>query len=247
MDQVAEELVAVVAAPESASAPREPDGITAVVFDMDGVLVDSEQLLMDVWTEIFVEFGATFTVSEWRLSVGSDGGFDPHAALASRATKPLPQDLELASIIAERETERLLALQVLPGVTRWIEDARALGLAVAVASSSPEEIVDERLAFVGLFDQFPVRVGRGPNRRAKPAPDVFLEACRRLGVAPRNALAVEDSPNGLLAARAAGMACVVVPNHVTVGGDFAGASLVAEGLDHVRLEVVLAALADITP
>ncbi|MHB1973604.1 MAG: HAD-IA family hydrolase, partial [Acidimicrobiales bacterium] len=120
------------------------------------------------------------------------------------------------------------------------------GLSLAVASSSPRAWVEERLAEVGLSQTFAVVSCRGSGLAAKPAPDVYLDACRRLGVEPARAVAVEDSLNGLAAARAAGMRCVAVPGTITSGLDLGAADLVLGSLGEMSLDDALCHLAERT-
>lgn len=228
---------------EPVRAHEEMRPIDALVFDLDGVLVDSEQRLRRVWLATYERYGARFTDEEWLVHVGSAGGFDHYGALAERVGTGLPGRETLSARVAREEAASLAELAVMAGVTTWLEAARALGLGVAVASSSTEEIVRNRLEQTGLTDHFEIVVGRGPLLRAKPAPDVYIEACRRLGVLPARALAVEDSPNGLAAASAAGMRCLVVPNDATAAAIFEGAALTTTGLDVLSLADALVHLA----
>lgn len=223
-----------------------PPSIAAVVFDLDGVIVDTERVVHEVWLEVFAEHGCTFSLEEWLTAVGTEGGFDPYGALAERSSRPLPSRDELGRRTHESEQQMLAGLGALPGVEDWIDDARRAGLALAVASSSPREWVLARLAEVGLSEAFSVVSCRDGELAAKPAPDVYLDACARLGVDPAHAVAVEDSLNGLTAARAAGMRCVAVPGSVTSGLDLSMADLVLGSLGETSLEVALSRLAEPT-
>lgn len=217
--------------------------VDAVVFDLDGVIVDTERVIHEIWSEVFATFGASFTLDEWRRGVGSDHGFDPLAALGERSSAPLPPSEELLSSIRAKERARAATLGPMPGVTGWIASAQRLRLRLGVASSSPRRWIEERLAGAGLAGCFATMASPERGLAAKPAPDVYLAACERLGVAPARALAIEDSANGLAAAVAAGMRCIVVPNAITSGSDFTSASLRIASLADVGLEAVLARFA----
>jgi HAD superfamily hydrolase (TIGR01509 family) len=158
----------------------------------------------------------------------------------------LGRPIERAAWVAHRDRRKLelLAPEVVrPGVVELLDAADAAGVGLAVASSSPEEWVVPHLERLGLRDRFAHVATRtdvgGDPRRTKPAPDLYEIAVRRLDAAPGRSVALEDSLNGLAAAQAAGLRCVVVPGPVTVGLDFATADLVVASL----VEVTLAGLA----
>lgn len=208
----------------------------ALVFDLDGVIVDTETVIHEVWSEMFASYGCSFTAEEWATAIGTDHGFDPLAALMERSMVPLPPPAELQQHIARAEKALLEGMSPLPGIREWIEGAERLGMGVAVASSSPAAWVDSRLADVGLASRFVVVSCRSEHLKAKPAPDLYLDACSRLGVEPSRAIAVEDSINGLTAARAAGLMCVAVPNSMTLDHDLSAANLMLESLAAMPIE-----------
>ena len=226
--------------PLRATAPgRRP--FDAVVFDLDGVIVDTERVIHDVWSETFARYGASFTPEEWATAVGTAGrGFDPPSALAERSDGGAADAQRSCSRRCEH-AERLLLdeLSPLPGIREWIESAKRLGMQVAIASSSPAIWVEGRLADVGLDDYFVVLSCRNDELPAKPEPDLYLDACSRLGVEPDRAVAVEDSANGLAAARAAGLRSVAVPNSMTRDHDLSSADLLVDSLAAVPLEEAL--------
>lgn len=216
----------------------------AVVFDFDGVIVDTERIILEVWTEAFARYGGSFTSQEWAAGVGTDHGFDPLSRLAERSRNPLPPRSELRSQIEQLEQTLLHGLSPLPGIREWIEGAERLGLDIAVASSSPSLWVTGRLADVGLDSHFVVVSCRNEELAAKPAPDLYLDACRRLHVEPTRAIAVEDSSNGLAAAHAAGLTCVAVPNSVTRGHDLSTAELLVDSLATTPIDEALRLLSE---
>jgi len=202
-------------------------------------IYDTERVVHQVWIDVFADYGCSFSLEEWLTAVGTEGGFDPYGALVERSSRSLPPRDELARRTHEDERRMLAGLGALPGVDAWIDGARRTGLSLAVASSSPRAWVEERLAEVGLSQTFAVVSCRGSDLAAKPAPDVYLDACRRLGVEPARSVAVEDSLNGLAAARAAGMRCVAVPGAVTSGLDLGAADLVLGSLGEMSLDDAL--------
>jgi HAD superfamily hydrolase (TIGR01509 family) len=134
-----------------------------------------------------------------------------------------------------RRTELVLAQAVLPGVAELAAAARDIGLRTGVASSSTQGWVRDHLERLGILDLFECIRCRDDVRLVKPAPDLFTATLDCLGVAPGESVAIEDSPNGVLAAKAAGMFCVAVPNIITAGQDLS------------RADVVLRSLAGATP
>jgi HAD superfamily hydrolase (TIGR01509 family) len=224
--------------------------VAAVIFDFDGLILDTEVPAFRAWTEAYLEAGVRpLTIEEWTGQLGTVGPLDPLAELASRsAASGTALDRPALAELGERRRlrrEELVATEsVRPGVEDWIATAARRGFALGVASSSRREWVVRHLKRLGLLDSFgAVRCfGDRPAAAPKPAPDLYLDVCRDLEVAPREALAVEDSPNGVQAAKAAGMACVAVPNELTRFLDLDHADLVVASLAEVSLVEALASL-----
>jgi HAD superfamily hydrolase (TIGR01509 family) len=188
--------------------------VEAVVLDFDGLILDTETPIFEAWGDAFRRHGLTLSLDDWQHSLGTNGGFDPLAHLVKHGEG----DLDPAAV--EREVQEAYRrvcdrMPLLPGVEALLADARVLGLRRAVASSSSRAWVLGWLSRHGILDRFDAVVGRDDVARVKPAPDLFLLAAERLGVAPGACLVFEDSPNGMRAARAAGMRCVAVPNTLT--------------------------------
>lgn len=216
----------------------------ALVFDLDGVIVDTERMIHRIWSEVFARYGCSFSLEEWAPVVGSDRGFDPYRALVARSPRQVPDRAEVQAEVEQAELALCRDMESLPGVREWVEDADRLGMKIAVASSSPLSWVDARLSDVGLSGRFVVLSCRDENLAAKPAPDLYLDACARLQVEPARAIAIEDSANGIRAARDAGLVCVAVPNVVTAAHDFGDADLVLASLAALPLEAVLRILSE---
>ena len=184
--------------------------IEAVVFDLDGVIVDSEPVWADVRERYTSEVGGTYGETATRDMMGMSS-HEWSAYMAEKLGVPgTPAEINAAIV------ERMLARYgekppLIPGAVdavRRIADRFPLG----IASSSNPELIEVVLAASGLSKLFPVRVSSQEVPRGKPAPDVYLEAARRLGVDPAYCGAVEDSHNGIRSAKAAGMRVVAVPN-----------------------------------
>jgi len=216
--------------------------IEALVFDFDGLILDTELPIYRAWYELFERHGAQpLSIDEWAAEIGTVRGLDLPGLLVERATRPV--DLDEADVWRRAHRDLLLAeQQARPGVEDWIAEAEAAGLGVAIASSSEADWVLPLLERIGLHTRFACVVNAGGALGAKPAPDTYLEACARLGVEPASALAIEDSPHGIAAAKAAGLRCVAVPHELTETLDLSAADLRLESLAECSLADAIARL-----
>ena len=210
----------------------------AVLFDFDGTILDTETPEFEEWREAFRARGHDLTLEVWQHSVGTVGAYDPCAHLADLTGVPLDHEALRQQVYARHQT-RCEAQPLLPGVVDRVREARAVGLKTAVASSSLSEWVEGWLARHRIRDLFDAVCTRDQVAQVKPAPDLFLLAAARLGVAPEECLAFEDSPNGIRAARAAGMRCVAIPNPLTRHLPLGEADLVVESLADHSLDEIL--------
>lgn len=188
--------------------------MNAVIFDFDGLIIDSETPLFDIWARIYEERGQRLTMDDWQHALGTQGGFDPYAHLATRLAQVVDR-AALAAYVTEEHWRLCGEQPLLPGVRDRLAEARALGLAAAVASSSPSAWVQPWLDTHDLMPFLQAVCTRDDVRHVKPAPDLFLAAAARLGVPPAACIVFEDSPNGIRAAHAAGMRVVAIPNTLT--------------------------------
>jgi HAD superfamily hydrolase (TIGR01509 family) len=208
--------------------------VRALVFDFDGLILDTEAPVFHSWRETFEAAGVSLTLEEWSDTIGRANSADPADLLAERTGRPLDEARRAAR--KARRDELLAAEAVLPGVHDWLEDARRLGVPIGVASSSEVDWVAGHLERLGLLDRFACLTCFDGTLRGKPAPDLYLAVCDSLGVAPADALAVEDSGNGVKAAKAAGLRCVAVPHDLTRDHDLSGADLLVASLAEFPLE-----------
>ncbi len=221
--------------------------LAGVVFDFDGLILDTERSAFESTRAAFARYGVELTLASWHHRVGSASTVSWVDELIGAATVPV--DREAIVVWRNRRKLELLAdEEVRPGVVELLGALGDAGVSVGVASSSPAEWVEGHLAAFGLRGRFDTVVTRddvgGDRRRVKPRPELYEVAVGRLGVDPRRSVAIEDSPNGVEAARAAGLACVAVPCWVTSGLDFSAAQLVAEtllGVDVARLSSLVPA------
>ena len=215
----------------------------AAVLDMDGVLIDTEPVWRAAQSAVFAGFGVALSERDLLDSTGQ-----PIEELIPvwrrRAPGPDPAGTELTDDeIADRIIDQVIAYvkaqgEPMPGVTAAIALFERCGLRLAIASSSPLRLIDAVCDRLGLT-RITVRCSAMDEARGKPAPDVYLTAARRLGVAAANCLALEDSPTGIASARSAGMRCVAVPDPLLAADPrYREADLVLEsltGLDEAAL------------
>lgn len=183
----------------------------AVVFDLDGVIVDTEQVWDDVRARLTTDWGGTYTPEAQRAMMGMS---------STEWSRYMHDELGLAQSPGEIDAEvvrRMLAryreaLPLVDGAVAAVERLHRGGLALAVASSSNRPLIDAVTEIAGMRPYFTVTVSSEEVPRGKPSPDVYLEAARRLGIAPGLCAAVEDSANGIRAAHAAGMRVIAYPN-----------------------------------
>ncbi len=218
--------------------------IDAVVFDFDGLMLDTEMPVYAAWCAAFESYGgAPPTVEEWGTIIGTDSdNRELLDLLMTRASRPVDVDEMHAARRAHRDS-LLAAEEVLPGVLEWISEALAAGLGIAIASSSPDDWVLGHLERLGLRSHFHHVICAGVDRPGKPAPDTYLAACAELGVEEKRTLAVEDSANGIAAAKRAGLWCVVVPNSLTKSLDLSAADLRLGSLAECSWQEAVARLA----
>ncbi|TLS38005.1 HAD family hydrolase [Pseudalkalibacillus caeni] len=204
--------------------------IKALVFDFDGLIFDTETQEYKAMVELFEEYGAELPLEVWGKCIGTHASFfDPFAYLEEQIGQTVNRE-ELRSRKSERVNELLKEEKALPGVEDYLKAAREAGLKIGLASSSHYDWVSRHLNFLGIAEYFECIKTADDVENVKPDPALYLKAAECLGVSPEEALAFEDSANGALAAKRAGMYCVVIPNSVTK-------DLVFDEVDH-RMETM---------
>jgi HAD superfamily hydrolase (TIGR01509 family) len=196
--------------------------IKAVVFDFDGLILDTETPDYQSWQAVYQAYGCELPLDLWMSVIGrgsNDITFDPHGYLE----KQLECQLDRVSLRAARRARMMdiiNGLPILPGVTQYLTDAKQMGLKIGLASSSRSEWVNGHLNRLKLADHFEcVRCG-DEVARTKPDPELYQTVLKAFDIQPHEAIAFEDSANGALAAKRAGMFCVVVPNPMTCNLNF---------------------------
>ena len=212
--------------------------IRAVVFDLDGVIIDSEEVWEEVRRGYVAEYGREFLPdSQDRMMGMSTGEWSRH--LAEEVGVPRTPDQVAADVLGRMAARYRTDLPLIPGS---VEAVRRIGshFALALASSSARILIDQVLATAGLTDAFQVTLSTEEVPRGKPYPDVYLTAAEKLGLAPAVCAAVEDSSNGLRSAAAAGLAVVAVPHGVYPPAEdaIAKASLVVSDIGALSVEEI---------
>jgi beta-phosphoglucomutase-like phosphatase (HAD superfamily) len=214
--------------------------IRALIFDFDGLILETETPAYQAWVEVYREFGHELPKELWLDYIGREGGWFDALTYLEGLVGPRDDRDAINRRRDLRKTELVMAVAESEGLRMLLTDARVRGLRLAVCSSStPKWVLGhlERLDLLSFFDH--VQCRDRPELRAKPAPDLYLAACAGLGVRPDEAIAFEDSRNGMLAAQAAGMRCVVVPNELTIAMDLTGADHRFNSLAAVSLQTLL--------
>ncbi|MBP1634462.1 MAG: HAD-superfamily hydrolase, subfamily variant 3 [Acidobacteria bacterium] len=196
--------------------------VEAVIFDMDGVLLDSEPVHYDATCALLAERGIAYTPAAGEEFFGCTDR-DVFRVLKARYGLPEDEDALIAGWIGHVLPRLATGVRPLPGVPEVVFELRSRGLRLALASASTRRVIAASLEALGLSDAFETRVTGDDVKQGKPSPEIFLEATRRLALPPSACLVVEDSYNGLQAARAAGIPCAVVPCPSTAHQDFTDA------------------------
>jgi HAD superfamily hydrolase (TIGR01509 family) len=204
----------------------------AVIFDMDGLLLDTETLWHEAEVELFRRHGAEFTWDDKMAVIGTSYDFTARY-FADRLGRPHEAGAGLVDEMVELMHERVRRqVQARPGAVELVERLRNLdGVRIGLASNSPRFLVEDALATAGLTGAFETIVTSSDVEHAKPAPDIYLRACADLGVAPSDALALEYSASGVAAAKAAGLTCIAVPQYAET--DVSAADRIVESLEEL--------------
>jgi HAD superfamily hydrolase (TIGR01509 family) len=209
--------------------------LQSLIFDFDGLIVDTEKPGFDSWNEIYADFGQKLTLDDWRKATGYVGGFDPGLHLEALLGRTLDWQ-NLAPRREARNWELTLKQGVLPGIRDLMLSAVNAGIRVGVASNSGFGWVNDGLERLGLRGFVGAVVTRDMVMNPKPAPDVYLKAAETLQVSPAYSVALEDSEPGCHAAKAAGMRAIAVPNQFSERQDLSVADLVVPSATALSLE-----------
>ena len=215
--------------------------IEAIVFDFDGLILETEGPAFETWAAIYREHGHVLPMERWHLSIGTDRGFEPVDYLAALVGEGLDR-VGTQKRRDERKDELIAALDVMEGVREYIDEAHRLRLKLGIASSASRQWVVGHLERLGIHADWDAVLTRNDVQRSKPSPDLYVAAAKALGVPPSRAVALEDSPHGIAAAKDAGLLCVAVPNALTRDLDLSRADVRLSSLAEMPLAKLLAIL-----
>lgn len=216
--------------------------IKGLIFDFDGLILDTETPIFQSWDEIFRQHGCQLSLSDWADYIGrSEGSFDFLIHLEAQVGSPIDR-AGISRTRREREAWLIEQQPILPGVQESLRRAQDLKLRLGVASSSSCEWVTGNLTRLGLNGYFECIRGADDVRVTKPAPDLYLDVLEGLGLQAGEAVALEDSPNGVTAAKRAGLYCIAIPNPLTRQLNLAHADLRLDSLLELDLDGLLSQL-----
>jgi len=213
--------------------------IKGIIFDFDGVILDTEVPEYQSWQELYTEFDQYLTIEKWATYIGAGvNAFDPFEYLEELIGKKLDEK-ELKTRRFDRSQELLEKQELIPNVLDFIENARKNGLKLAVASSSDRPWVEGHLRKYGIFELFDIVHTCEDVENVKPDPALFLTALKSLKIDKTEALVIEDSPNGILAAKRADLFCVCIPNQITSQMDTSMADIQLVSLAELNVDGLL--------
>lgn len=213
--------------------------INALIFDFDGLILDTEGPVYQSWRELLLNYGYNMTLDDWQICIGSaEGTASFFRGLADKLEKPLDLEVEGPQRL-QRELDLIARQPILPGVEQYIQRGTEMGLKLAIASSSSCEWVQGHLEERGLREHFMCILAADDVGVTKPDPTLYLTALECLGTSAEQAIAFEDSPNGVLAAKRAGIYCIAVPNPLTSQLEIEQADLQLGSLADMTLDELL--------
>jgi HAD superfamily hydrolase (TIGR01509 family) len=217
--------------------------IDALIFDFDGLVLDTEMPLYTSWRAMYAAHGVELPVERWVDVLGRGSSyFDFHGHLEQQAGRTLDRASTAETVRAEAR-RKIDSAEVRPGVVERLDEAATLAMPIAMASGSSRDWVTGHLGRLGLLDRFNPIVTHEDTERHKPHPEPFALTAEKLGIAAGRCVVFEDSPNGIEAAKAAGMRCVAVPNEITAPLPLDRADLRLESLADATLAEIVERLA----
>jgi HAD superfamily hydrolase (TIGR01509 family) len=207
--------------------------IKGLVFDFDGLIIDTELPIFQSWQDIYQLNGIELTLREWAVVIGSSNEmFEPMDELEKRVNHPLFRE-DIKEMQRLKMMEHILQQPILPGIEDYLRQSKELGLGISIASSSPRYWVEGHLSRLGLINYFDTIFTQEDVLKVKPDPELYQQAVSGMHLNPEDVIALEDSTNGIVSAKLAGLHCVAVPNTLT------------RSLDLTKADLVLTSLADL--
>lgn len=213
--------------------------IQGIIFDCDGTLFDSETPSFIAWKELFAQYGVKFPFKKWTKCLGSSAdNFDAYSYLQKKVQLKISEE-ELLKKRLDRKKELVNLQRLRKGVKSYLVEAKRNHLKLAVVSSSSKEWVFEHLQRLNILKMFDVIICSEDVKFIKPHPQLYLKAVAQLFLKPDEVVAIEDSPNGVSSAKAAGIFCLAVTNNVTKQLDFKHADLKINSFTEIGLNELL--------
>ena len=220
--------------------------IKGIIFDFDGLILDTETPKFNTWCDIYKKYGLDFSISLWAKCLGADHkAFDPLMYLLQNVKHELDPNA-ISEDFDQRSLELIVSQPELPGVTETLDSAQSMGLRFGLASSGDRAWVQSHLTRLDLLNRFECIYTRDDVTAVKPDPELFQRAMNHLGLRPDETIVFEDSPLGIKAARNAGCFCVAVPNNISNQLDLSQASLRVNALNQFTLPELISQLMDNT-
>jgi beta-phosphoglucomutase family hydrolase len=214
--------------------------LKAVIFDMDGVLIDSEPFHLVVNEKIFANLGINLSEEEYHSFIGTTHK-DMWGTIKKRYNLPqsVPElvNMQVSGNIDHIKNEEIEPIKI-KGVTDLLSKIARANIKIGIASSSPTEVIELVINKLGISDYFSAIVGGEEIKKGKPSPDIFLKAAKRLNSKPSDCIVIEDSKNGVLAAKTAGMKCVGFKNPNSGKQDLGKADLIVENYDSLNVSTL---------
>jgi putative hydrolase of the HAD superfamily len=218
--------------------------IRAVIFDFDGLIIDTETPWFESYKEVYSQYGVELPLEIWAKCIGTSFHvFDPHVYVEEKANCIIDRD------VIKKETKDLYTYfmknqVVRPGVLDYLSEAKEMGLKIGLASSSSRYWVDSYLNQFELKDYFEIIHTSDDVSKVKPDPELYVKTINSLQVKGNEVIAFEDSLNGSMAAKGAGAYCVVVPNNVTQFMKFVNYDMRMSSMDQISLKEVITTIQD---
>jgi HAD superfamily hydrolase (TIGR01509 family) len=214
--------------------------LKAVIFDMDGVILDSEPLYREIQDKVFVDLGFTVDDREYDSFIGLGVRKMWERLIASRKlTQPIQELIELNQKAIYQYFYMRNKLEPMPGFEQFIDSCLAANIKTAVASSTARQVIEIILSKLGVIQKFSLIVSGEEVKSGKPSPDIFIETARKLKLSPLTCLVIEDSENGVKAAKAAGMYCIGLQNPNSGNQDLSDADKIVDCFDQIKLTELL--------
>lgn len=216
--------------------------IQAIIFDFDGLIVDTETPTYQVWKEAFERYELELPLSVWSDCIGKGDEDNPLRYLEESIGEPVDRE-EFVAAINVRRAALVSDAPPLPGAVETIRAAHEQGYRLAIASSSPHGWVDPQLDRLGVTQLFESILCEEDVAETKPSPEIFLLTLKRLDIMPESAIVLEDSPNGVMAAKQADLFTIVVPNLLTKQLELDGADILLDSLADLSFDALMTEVA----